>query len=209
MRRFVVIGRNALAAGDFLLDDLPGTSGRLDIGLRCVRAGLLVSHGVRRDAIVYLVLCAGPRAPRVLRFSGADARFLRPDERSLALLAKKVLAMRADEDSDRFVELRDGIAVASGGVERVIADLGPASPYVLERDATDIRETTGLERTDCAFFVGDHLGFDDATRACLSAIHARPVGVGPSSLHAEDVIAVVWNEIDRRLARGDNAERRT
>src|SRR5436189_6123979 len=88
VRRFVVVGQTASASGEFSTEDLPSSGGRIDVLLRCVRAALLVSHGVRRDVIVYLVLGGGPSAPRVLRFSGCDAQFLRPDERSLALLVK-------------------------------------------------------------------------------------------------------------------------
>ena len=140
MRRFVIIGREATASDDFLLDDLPGTSGRLDVGVRCLRAALLFSHGLRRDVVVYLVLGGGPRAPRAIRVSGASARFLRPDERSLAVLAKKVLSSRADAERSGFVEIKAGVAVARGGLDRVIADLGGASPYVLEESAPDLRD---------------------------------------------------------------------
>jgi tRNA (pseudouridine54-N1)-methyltransferase len=200
MRRFVVIAGAASASDDFSIDDLPSTSGRMDIGLRCVRAALLVSHGVRRDAIVYLVLGGGPRAPRVVRVRGDEARFLRPDERSLAVLAKKVLASRADDGARGFVEVKAGITVASGGVERVIEDLAGATPYVLEEGGPDFREDAPLAYVDAAFFLGDHAGFDGATRARLAAIGAQPRGVGPIALHAEDVIAVVSNEMDRREA---------
>jgi tRNA pseudouridine-54 N-methylase len=34
-------------------------------------------------------------------------------------------------------------------------------------------------------------------------IRARAIGVGPACLHTEDVIAIVSNEIDRRLSRVD------
>jgi tRNA (pseudouridine54-N1)-methyltransferase len=198
LRRFVVIGSQATASDDFLLDDLPGSSGRLDVGLRCVRAALLVSHGLRRDVLVYLVLRGGPRAPRVLRVSGAEARFIRPDERSLAVLAKKTLASRADEGAGSFVEVRPGIAMASGGLERVVVDLGAATPYVLEKGAQDLRVAPGLGDADVAFFLGDHLGFDATTRAQLAAIGARPLGVGPVAVQAEDAITIVSNELDRR-----------
>src|SRR5260370_35313604 len=90
-RRFVVVGRRAIASADFSLVDLPGTSGRLDVLLRCVRAALLVSHGLRRDTVVYLVLLGGPRAPRTLPIDASAAKYLRPDQRSLATLAKKAL----------------------------------------------------------------------------------------------------------------------
>jgi tRNA (pseudouridine54-N1)-methyltransferase len=198
MRRFVVIGRDAVASDDFLLEDLAGSSGRLDVGLRCIRAALLVSHGLRRDAVVYLVLGGGPLAPRALRVRGAEARFLRPDERSLAILARKVLASRVDAQSEEFVDARPGIALARGGLRPVLADLGSATPYVLEPDAPDIRAAADLRHADAAFFLGDPGGFDEATRADLTAIGARPLSVGPVSIHTEDAIAVVSNEIDRR-----------
>jgi tRNA (pseudouridine54-N1)-methyltransferase len=196
-RRFVVIGREACASDEFLLDDLAGSSGRLDIGLRCVRAALLFSHGLRRDATVDLVLGGGPRAPRIMRIRGAEVKFLRPDERSLAVLARKVLASRADEGPG-FVDVKPGIAVARGGLDRVLDDVGSAALYVLEEGAPDLRGVPDLGRGDQVFFVGDPSGFDDASRALLNDRGARPVSVGPVSLHAEDVVAVVSNELDRR-----------
>lgn len=97
VRHFAIVGQKACASEDFLLDDFPGTSGRLDVLVRCLRAALLSSHGIRRDVVVYLVLRGGPLAPRIVKVDGATVTFLRPDERSLAVTMKKVLATRADE----------------------------------------------------------------------------------------------------------------
>jgi tRNA (pseudouridine54-N1)-methyltransferase len=196
--RFVVIGQKADASGEFLPDDLPGTSGRLDVLLRCVRAALLWSHGIRDDVTVYLVLCGGPRAPRALRIDGASARFVRPDERSLATLARKTLASRADDGVDGFVEVRPGVAIARRGLEVVLAEIGAAPMFVLEEGGSDIRDCGEAAFDDAVFFLGDHLGFDGAARERLAAAGARPVSIGPRSLHAEDVVAVVLNELDRR-----------
>jgi tRNA (pseudouridine54-N1)-methyltransferase len=200
MRRFVVIGQRATASADFALDDLPGTSGRLDILLRCVRAALLCSHGIRRNVVVYLVLCGGPRAPRTLRFTGATARFIRPDERSLAILARKVLAGPAHPAGRGFVETRPGIASANGGLDCVLADVGKTALFVLEEGAPDVRDATEVDEPDAVFFLGDHLGLSEADRSRLDVEGARPIGVGPTSLHAEDTVAIVTNEIERRLA---------
>jgi tRNA (pseudouridine54-N1)-methyltransferase len=200
MRRFVVLGQKALASDDFRLDDLPGTSGRLDVLLRCVRAAILYSHGSRRDVIVYLLLGAGPRAPRVLRLTAADARFLRPDERSLAVLAQKALASHADDTAIGFVDIKPGIALSRGGLAEVLADLGAAALYVLEEGGQDVRAAEGLGGADIAFFLGDPGGFDEAARRALTDAGARPISVGPVSLHAEDALAVVSNELDRRSA---------
>jgi tRNA (pseudouridine54-N1)-methyltransferase len=201
-RRFVVIGQKATASPEFSLIDIAGTSGRLDILLRCLRSALLVSHGLRRDTVVYLVLLGGPLAPRVLRVDGRHVRFIRPDERMLAILVQKALArMPADAELGVWNEIRPGLAVARGGVETVLADLGTsaAHAYVLEEHARDLRDGP-LPSEDVVVFVGDHHGFDEATRAQLDALGATPIGVGPISIHADDAITVVCNEMDRRQA---------
>lgn len=195
-RRFVVIGRTASASPEFRLDDLPSTSGRLDALVRCLRAALLVSHGLRRDAVVYLVLLGGPSAPRTLRVAGASAKFVRPDERSLAVLVQKTLANAPG--TARFVAVRPGgAAVADAGLEAVIDDVGPGTWYLLDEAGSDLRAAE-LDARDPVFVVGDHAGFDAAARDRLAALGARALSVGPSSVHAEDAIAVTSNELDRR-----------
>lgn len=198
MRAFVMIGQRATASPDFLLADVPGTSGRLDVQLRCLRAAMLYSHGLRRDTKAYLVLMGGPLAPRVLRIDGKAIRFVRPDERNLASLVKKALARASDAPG--FNEIRPGLAIARGGLEVVLADVGEMTPFVLEEGATDVRDAD-LDVSDALFFVGDHLGFDDATRAVIHDYRATPIGVGPVSVHADDAIAIVTNELDRREAK--------
>jgi len=197
VRRFVVIGRLATASADFSLTNLPASSGRLDVLLRCLRAALLVSHGLRRDTIVYLVLLGGPDAPRTVRVDGPTARFVRPDERSLALMVRTALGKPLEGPG--FTTIRNGIAVAAGGLDAVLADLGSGARYLLDEEAPDLRGLA-LDAPDPVFFLGDHLGFDEATRDTLRRIGATPVGVGPVSVHADDAIVLVANELDRREA---------
>ncbi len=192
---FVIVGAKSSASPDFRLDDLPGTSGRLDVLLRCVRAALLVSHGVRREVAVYLVLLGGPAAPRAVRVTGAEARFLRPDERSLATLVKKSLA--APRTGAGFVTVRPGVAVADGGLDVVLDDLGDAALWLLDEGGDDLRDVA-LGSDPAAFVLGDHTGLDATARARLDARGARRVRVGPVSVHADDVVAIVTNELDRR-----------
>lgn len=201
MRSFIVIGQTATASGTFSLDDLPSSSGRIDVLLRCVRAALLYSHGLRSNVRVYLILRGGSNSSRVLRIDGKRARFIRPDERSLALLAKKTLSASPDDLGREFVELRPGVALANGDLDCVIRDIGRAALYVLEADAPDVRGVR-LPHGDAAYFLGDHLGFDRADRERLSALAATPVSVGPLSLHSDDAIAVLSNELDRLAPKG-------
>ncbi len=202
MRRFVIIGHKAHASADFSLVDLAGTSGRIDVLLGCLRAAMLVSHGLRRDAVVYLVLLGGSSAPRTVRVRGDEVSFLRPDERSLAVLMKKVLA--APVSGPGFCRVRPGIAVAGEGIEAVIRDLGACTRYVVEEGSPDIR-AANLDLSHPAFFVGDHGGFDEATRTRLRQLGASSVAVGPVSVHAADAVVLVSNELDRRTVHAVDA----
>ncbi|HEX7481809.1 MAG TPA: tRNA (pseudouridine(54)-N(1))-methyltransferase TrmY [Polyangiales bacterium] len=197
MRRFVIVGQRAKASPDFLLVDIPSTSGRLDVLVRCLRAALLVSHGVRRDTVAYLVLLGEPDRPATIRIDGAAARYLRPDERSLATLLKKVLAV--EPASASFAEVRTGVAIARGGLETLEPELSAANCIVLDEAGADVREHA-LPQGDLVFFLGDHVGFDEPTRARLAELAAATLRIGPLGLHAEDVIAIVHNELDRRGA---------
>ncbi|MDF2695515.1 MAG: hypothetical protein K0S65_3898 [Labilithrix sp.] len=202
VRNFAIIGQKASSTEDFILDDLPGTSGRLDVLVRCLRAAMLPSHGLRRGVVVYLVLLGGPLAPRVVRVDGAAVQFLRPDERSLAVRMKKVLTSRADDPSadaaSRWVTVRPGFAVIRGGFERVLADVDNATPWILDEGAPDVRDVSDLASNHGLFVIGDHLGIPDDIRAQLEAAGARRISIGPVSLHADDVVTLVTNELDRR-----------
>ena len=195
MRRFVVVGQRARGDGEFLLVDIPSTSGRLDTLLSALRACMLVSHGVRRDTVLYLVLLGDPAQPRCLRISGSAARYLRPDERSLAVTVQK--ALRAPREGEGFCEVRTGIACAVGGLEQVLPELQGSQLFVLEPGAPDIR-TSELGAADVAFLLGDHLGFPEGVREAWLARGARSVSVGPVALHTADAITLVANELDRR-----------
>jgi tRNA (pseudouridine54-N1)-methyltransferase len=194
MRRFVLLGQTATALPDFSLDDVPGTSGRLDVLLRGMGAALLVSHGLRRDTTVYLV-CGGGGGPRTVRIDGRSASYVRPDERPMAGRIRAMLATPAIGDG--FLAGRQGMAVADGGLNVVLADLGAGATYVLDEAGADIREEA-LDLESPVFFVGDHMGFDKATLARLRAMGARPLRVGPVSVHADDAVTIVQNELDRR-----------
>ena len=127
-----------------------------------------------------------------MRIDGARANFIRPDERALATTLIKAVS-RHEMDSEGFIEQRNGIAVAWGGLDAAIAD-ARGQQFILEEGADDLRPASD---GDGVFFVGDHLGFASEVRDKLAAIGVRPVSVGPVSLHSDDVVTLVSNELDR------------
>ena len=87
MRYFVITGHKAATDGSFKLDDLAGGAGRMDILVRCVNSAFVMSHNLRKDAEIYLVLEGGEDAPKTVRFQGSTVKYLNPDERSTASLS--------------------------------------------------------------------------------------------------------------------------
>lgn len=145
---------------------------------------------------MYLILRGGSARPRTLRVSSERVKFLRPDERSLAILVQKTLLGAPPDLGTAFVEVRPGLDLRCGGLELLIEELGAAPRYWLQEGGSDLRAQ--LPPSDDAwFFLGDHLGFDTVTYDELELLGSRKVSVGPLSLHAEDVVTLIQSELDR------------
>ena len=100
MRYFVITGHKAVSTGDFKLDDIAGGAGRLDILCRCVNSAFFLSHNLRKDVEIYLVLEGGDDAPKTVIFKGEDLRYLNPDERSTASLIRNALLKPVSEGEE-------------------------------------------------------------------------------------------------------------
>src|SRR5512136_73870 len=189
MRSFAVVGHLAPTGDRFTLDDLPGSAGRLDILCRCVNAALSLSHGIRRDAGIHLILLGPPDPPRDVLISGASVRSLSPDERSTAALIRKALALPVGE---AFRESGPGLSVRRGN----LAGLVPGGGYtVLSETGEDVR---GVKNLPAGFILSDHLDFTPEEEAILAGLPR--ISVGPRVLHADHAITVLQNELDRREA---------
>jgi tRNA (pseudouridine54-N1)-methyltransferase len=167
----------------------------LDILLRCVRASLLVSHGLRQDVILYLVLLGGENAPVTIRFTGGDLRHLNPDERTTASLVQHALS--TSTTGPVWQPASPGVDVAAAGLEDLRSEFEGSVLYMLDGIGQDVRDTDVPPR-HATFFLGDHLGFTKDERALLEDWGVLKLSVGPVILQADDVITLIHNEWDRR-----------
>lgn len=189
MIRFAVLGHRAFTSGTFSLNDLPGGAGRMDILCRCVATSLFLSHGMRRDVEIYLVLLGPPDPPATVRFSGEAVRYLNPDERSAASLVKKALALHRGPE---FTESTPGVSVRAGGLARLVGEF----PFALLDEAgEDVRKASCLPGN---YIVSDHLNLLPDEIEITGSLPSY--SVGPLSIHAEHAITLVLNELDRRAA---------
>jgi tRNA (pseudouridine54-N1)-methyltransferase len=194
MRTFIVVGHKATTNPDFSLEDIPGTSGRLDILCRCINAAFVLSHGIRHDVRILLVLCGGePHKTVCLR--GEDLRHLNPDERTTAALLKKALAIVAGPVWSRSTS---GIFVRTGGLDEVLSDLKAKGikPVYLREDGMDVHNANCDLSNDAVFILGDHLGMTPDEETKILQAGAKTVSIGPASLHADHCIVIVNSLLD-------------
>lgn len=197
MKHFVITGHKAVADGFFKLDDLAGGAGRVDILTRCVNSAFVLSHEVRRDTEIHLILEGGEDAPKTVRISGDRVRYLNPDERSTASLIRNALLKKIPEGGE--VQSSPGVYVSRASFADVVEGLSGRGSFVyLKEDGTDVREFSFPE--DPIFVLGDNRDLTEEEENCLLARNPAKISVGPVSLHADHCMILVHNEMDRREA---------
>ena len=187
MRRFVVLAHELSASAAIGLDDLPGT-GRLDLLCRCVTSALLVSHDVREDARIDLVIDG-----YVVRFDGGSIRRLNPDERSTAALIRDALADRSEAVGAMAATVSPGVSVRRGDLEGTLERLD-GTLVELHAEGRPIAEEK--PPADPVFVLSDHREFTAEEAELLSARADRRASLGPRALHADQAITVAHNYLD-------------
>lgn len=192
MRRFVVVGHRAVTDQHFKLDDLAGGAGRLDVLLRCVNSAFFLSHDMRRDTELYLVLQGEPDPPKCLRLVGSELRYLNPDERSTGALVRNALMKKAEMDWTRSTP---GIYISRRGLSDVLEELSNDSELVYLRE--DGSELGGLPGGSATFVLGDDRDLTEGEEEVVRGFGPRRVSLGPRSLHTDHCIVLVHNALDR------------
>ncbi len=193
MRRFIVMGHRAITSADFKLDDLCGATGRLDILLRCVNSAFFLSHGIRRDVEIQLMLLGEPNPPKTIRIDGSEVKYLNPDERSTAALIRNALLQKGQGER----KCSPGIYVSERSYGEVLSNVSKESKmYYLREDGEDIR--TVEFGADSTFVMGDDQDLSKAEEEVLMAYEPKKISLGPISYHADHCITLVNNELDRR-----------
>lgn len=196
MPAFVVVGHRAVTDGNFSLNDLPGSTGRLDILIRCVTASFFLSHGLRRNVETYLVLQGEPEPPKTLRFAGAELKYLNPDERSTASLIRTALMQNPGRENDgkREVQSTPGIYVSRGGLPETLEKMKEKPVFLLDENGENIRDKNIPE--DAVFILGGQLDLTENEVELVMKLNPDVVSLGPKKLHASHCITVVLNHID-------------
>jgi len=192
MPAFLVIGQKVCTDGKFSLNDLTGSTGRLDVLLRCVNSAFMLSNDIRRDVDLCLLLLGEPDPPKALLFKGSELKYLNPDERSTGALVKNALMRKAGTDWERSTP---GIHVARKGLAELMAEFEGRRIVYLREDGANAKGA-GLNSND-VFILG---GKEDLAPEQEEMIQAWPetlkISLGPKSLHAHHCITLALGILD-------------
>ena len=195
MRRFVVAGHRAITSGDFKLNDLCGSTGRLDVLLRCVNSAFFLSHDLRRDIELFLILQGEPDPPKTIRLVGSELKYLNPDERSTGALLRNALLKKA---SGHEAMSTPGIHISRRGLEDVLNSLAAISKIVFLREDGE-RFNPVPESGDYTFVLGDDKDLTEEEAAVVLKQEPDIISLGPLSYHSDHCIIMVHNMLDKIL----------
>ncbi len=191
MRQFIVLGHDAPTTPDFSLDDIAGGAGRLDVLCRCVNSALFLSHAIRTDVRVHLVVSDA----YTVTVDGAEVRRLNPDERSTAALIRGALDDREGAIGHMAAESSPGVSIRRFGFAETLSEFASGSTVVELHEAG--RPLVDVDPpSDPVFVLSDHRDFTDAEREALDDAADVRVRLGPEVLHADHAITVAHNFLD-------------
>lgn len=193
-RIFLVVGHEVRTDGRFSLNDLSGSTGRLDILLRAINSAFLLSNGIRKNVELFLVLQGEPVPPVTIRLEGRSLKYLNPDERSTGALIRQALLTERKEGKE--VKATPGIYVSDKGYKDVLRELmRERMPVYLHEGGTAIRETDIPKKS--FFVLGDKYDLTPKEIGLLGDTLLR-VSLGPLPLHTDHCITILNSELDLR-----------
>ena len=186
MRTFILHALKARTDGDFNLEDLPSSGGRMDLVARCISSALFISHAIRQDTEIIAVLNGPPQSPVVVRFDGAVVRKIAPDERSIAIWLKKILTEG---------KLTNGIVAEKKSLQQIIKENSKRPIYVLHEKGKPIEEVT-LGK-DPVFIFGDDSGIPLKDEKFILRYAKEKISLGNTPYLASAVISMLHWQCDK------------
>ncbi len=189
---FVVVGHRVNTDGLFTLNDLAGSTGRLDILLRCVNSTFFLSNDIRRDVEIHLVLLGESDAPKTIRFDGSKIKYLNPDERSTAALVKNALMQTIGDDEE--MNTSPGVYVSRRGLKEVLESFRGRKFVHLMETGTSIQNSDIDD--DLVVVLGGQYDLTEDEENMVKDHDPLPISLGPNKLHANHCITIFLNQLD-------------
>ena len=182
MRTFVLYARKARTDSNFKLNDLI-SAGRMDLVCRCITSALWLSHNVREDVRIFVVLNGPPKPPVTICFQGSKLSKVYVDEMTNAKWIKKILSMKFGKE---WLEV-DATKVARKSFQEVLSELNGKN-YVLHEKGEFI-DNVKLDENPI-IVLGDQVGLPDKEEK-FALRNGEKIALGKNVYLASACISVI------------------
>jgi tRNA (pseudouridine54-N1)-methyltransferase len=190
MRRFVVVGHRAITSAQFNLNDLCGSTGRLDVLLRCINSAFFLSHDFRRDVELYLVLQGEPNPPKTIRLKGDELKYLNPDERSTGALIRNALLKKIENQEGQEIMSTPGIYISKTGLKETLEKLSGISKLIYLREDGEYFDPKDSHE-DLTFILSDDRNMTEDEEKEIQNFTSRICTLGSTSYHSDHCICII------------------
>ncbi len=196
-RNFIVVAHRARSDQGIHLNDLCGASGRWDGIARSINAALHLSHDMRRDTSIHVLLLGPDDPPKLLSVIGERVKYLNPDERASSALMKKCLKDPLEKEIGSVREPSPGITLSRIDLDGLLSSL-PGPLIELHEDGEEagpvmdsIREIGNL-----FFILSDDMDLTEEESRIVSRRCGHRITLGPRVLHSNMAITIVHYILD-------------
>lgn len=202
MREFIYYSKNARTTGKFDLTNLM-KAGRMDIACQITIMAFFVSHAVRNDVKLHLVLDGPPDPPKHLEmFPGENLAFadisgrIDISKKDIAGLIKKMLYKYKKGEKN---EVAPGYFIEKKSLVKVAEELKEQGKeiYIMDRKGGDIRDFKKNDFENAVFIIGDQDGIPKKELKKLNDLGAKKISVGTQMYFASQTLTLIQNELDR------------
>ena len=197
-KNFILLAHRARTYPDFPLNDLCGAAGRWDGVARCVNSALFISHDLRRDTSIHIILMGPPDPSKIVTIEGRSVKYLNPDERSTVALIGKSLQIDL-KSSDPHKWISPGIYVKRGDLNTVLDSI-EGNSFLLDENGTvadKLLPSHMKDEKNMNFILSDDRNFTDDELKAISEHITGSLSLGPRVLHSDHSITIAHNVMDR------------
>jgi len=200
-RRFAIIGHRAPSNGKLVLNDLSGSSGRMDVLMRAINSALFLSHGIRQHAHITIHLMGGQGPSRRIWFDGSKVWGLHPDERALGGQIAKII-VEPTPPRGCWVELHPGIWHSGGDIETTLQEWKRENVAMVKLDANAPllwRDDKSDDYDKLGFIISDDQPFTIEEEETLES-YTQPRSLGENWIQGHIAIGIVHHLLDNSVS---------
>ncbi|MFO8051061.1 MAG: hypothetical protein R6V01_05110 [Thermoplasmatota archaeon] len=198
-RNFTMVAHRARSDSGIALNDLCGASGRWDGVARSITSSLFLSHDLRRDTSVHVLLLGPDDPPKLMSVNGRDVKYLNPDERASSALMRKCLGPDLPSRMGSRLEPSPGITLTRADLASLLRSMDGSSFLLDESGETISKDGSPVlcERAPLHFILSDDQDLTEDERSLIDEHVDGTISLCEKVLHTNQAITVLHYLLDQ------------